>query len=41
VVTLTDAGTEALARADKLGERLVAELDPAARQVAIDALAGR
>lgn len=38
VVTLTAAGIETLARADELGERLVAELDPAARQAAIDAL---
>ncbi|MDA0179808.1 MarR family transcriptional regulator [Solirubrobacter phytolaccae] len=38
VVSLTEAGATALARADELGKRLVAELDPQARQAAIDAL---
>lgn len=38
VVTLTEAGAEALARADELGERMVASLDPVAREAAIDAL---
>lgn len=38
VVTLTDAGTAVLGRADELGERLVAELDDEARQAVIDAL---
>jgi DNA-binding MarR family transcriptional regulator len=38
VVTLTAAGTEVLARADELGERLVADLDSEVRQAAITAL---
>jgi len=40
VVTITEAGIEAIAKADELGERLVAELDPEARQAALDALKG-
>lgn len=40
VVTLTDEGAAVLAKADTLGERLVAELEPEVRQLAIDALRG-
>ncbi|MBE2317331.1 MarR family transcriptional regulator [Solirubrobacter sp. CPCC 204708] len=39
VVTLTEAGTEALRQADALGDRLVADLDEGVRQAAVDALA--
>jgi len=38
VVSLTEEGAKILKRADETGERLVAELDPQARQAAIDAL---
>ncbi len=38
VVSLTEEGAEMLERADATGERLVRELDPQARQAAIDAL---
>lgn len=41
VVTLTDDGAEVLARADTLGERLVADLEPEVRQAAIAALGDR
>jgi DNA-binding MarR family transcriptional regulator len=38
VVTLTEAGTEALAQADALADRIVASIDPEVRRIAIDAL---
>ena len=38
VVTLTDAGSEVLARADQLGERLLADLPLEFRRAVIDAL---
>src|SRR3954447_3462917 len=38
VVTLTDVGSDVLARADQLGERLLADLSPDVRRAAIDAL---
>ena len=38
IVTLTDTGSAVLARADQLGERLLAELSPEIRRAAIDAL---
>src|SRR5215217_6956677 len=38
VVTVTDKGDEALAKADALGRRLVAELDPAAVDVVVQTL---
>ena len=38
VVSLTAEGAEILARADGLGERLIAELDPETRRAVVDAL---
>jgi DNA-binding MarR family transcriptional regulator len=38
VVTLTDAGREILGRADELGRSLVDGVEPAAREVLVDAL---
>jgi hypothetical protein len=38
VVSLTDAGREALEQADALGRRLVDELDPTAADVVVQTL---